>query len=276
MIDLRERLQELADAAIREGATPGPAHAIRRGRRWRRRRIAAATASLLVVALAAGALATGRLTAERDLPAVGPPATVPPEPLARIDLHRNLSGAGFAITNMVTDLASTVEPCAGGSRRAELVGYVRSERYRRLVMIVAVPPKPGETAVCWTAEMFELSGAGSFSARAGATAAEIPLTVAGKNSDVYGTVQGQVTRRAARVRVEFTGGRRPLDLPVIDTAGRYPVNFFAAFFAQDPDRPGHPRPWTVARLTAIDAAGRPVATCKVERTPIGQARCAGG
>jgi hypothetical protein len=274
MLDLREHLQELADAAVREGATPGPAHAIRRGRR-RRRRIAAATASLLVAALAAGALATGRLTVGRDLPAVGPPATVPLQPLARIDLHTDLSGAGFAISHMVVDLASMVEPCAGGSRRAELVGYVRSERYRRVVMIVAVPPEPGETAVCWTAEMFELGGAGSMSP-AGATSADIPLTVAGMNSDVYGTVQGQVTRRAARVRVEFSDGRRPLDLPVIDTGGRYPVNFFASFFPQDPARPGHPRPWTVARLTAIDAAGRPVATCEVESLPSGDRRCAGG
>jgi hypothetical protein len=274
MIDLRERLQELADAAVREGATPGPAHAIRRGRR-RRRRIAAATASLLVAALAAGALATGRLTVGRDLPAVAPPATVPAQPLARIELHRDLSGAGFPITHMVRDLAPMVEPCAGGSRPAELVGYVRSERYRRLVMIVAVPPEPGESAVCWTAERFELGGGGGMGP-AGATPADTPLTVAGTNSDVYGTVQGQVTRRAARVRVEFGDGRRPLDLPVIDTGGRYPVNFFAAFFPQDPGRPGRPRPWTVARLTAIDAAGRPVATCPVEWRPSSEPRCAGG
>ena len=32
MLDLHERLQELADAATRQGATPGAAHAIRRGR----------------------------------------------------------------------------------------------------------------------------------------------------------------------------------------------------------------------------------------------------
>jgi hypothetical protein len=274
MIDLRERLQELADAAVREGATPGPAHAIRRGRQ-RRRRITAATASLLVAALAAGALVSGRLTVGSDLPAVGPPPTVPPQPLARLDLHRDLSGASFPIRQMVRDLASSVEPCAGGSRRAELVGYVRSDRYRRLVMIVAVPPEPGEIAVCWTAELFELGGAGSLSA-SGATSTDTPLTVAGRNSDVYGTVQGQVTRRAARVRVEFRDGRRPLDLPVIDTGGRYPVNFFAGFFPQDPDRPGRPRPWSVARLTAIDAAGRPVATCKVESLPSGDHRCARG
>jgi hypothetical protein len=274
MIDLRERLQELADAAVREGTTPGPAHALRRGRQ-RRRRVAAATASLLVAALAAGVLASGRLAVRNDLPAVGPPPTIPLRPLARLDLHRDLSGASFPITMMYRDLASSVEACAGGSRPAKLVGYVRSERYRRLVMIVAVPSRPGETGVCWTAEMFELGGAGSFSARAGATSAEEPLTAAGTNSDVYGTVQGQVTRRAARVRVEFSDGRRPLDLPVIDTGGRYPVNFYASFFPQDPDRPGHPRPWTVARLIAIDAAGRPVATCKVESLPDGVHRCAG-
>jgi hypothetical protein len=274
MIDLRARLQELADAATRDGTTPGPAHAIRRGRQ-RRRRVAAVTASLLVVALAAGGLLSGRLGGGRELPAVRPPATVPLLPLARLDLHTDLSGAGFVIDHMYQDLASVVEPCAGGSRRAEMVGYVRSEQYRRLVMVVAAPAKPGETAVCWTAEMFELGGAGTMGS-VGATSAEDPLTAAGKNSDRYGTVQGQVTRRAARVRVEFTDGRRPLDLPVIDTGGRYPVNFFAAFFPQDPARPGHPRAWTVARLTAIDAAGRPVATCSVGSAAAGRPGCPPG
>jgi hypothetical protein len=43
LVDLRAHLQELADAT-REGTTPGPAAAVRRGRQ-RRRRIAAATAS---------------------------------------------------------------------------------------------------------------------------------------------------------------------------------------------------------------------------------------
>ena len=60
MLDLHQRLQELADAATRDGATPGPAHAIRRGRQ-RRRRIAAGVASLLLVAVVAGAAGTGQL-----------------------------------------------------------------------------------------------------------------------------------------------------------------------------------------------------------------------
>jgi hypothetical protein len=62
---------------------------------------------------------------------------------------------------------------------------------------------------------------------------------------------------------------------VIDTGGRYPVNFYASFFPQDPGRPGRPRRWTVAKLTAIDAAGRPVATCPVEAPPDADPRCAG-
>jgi hypothetical protein len=269
MLDLQAGLKELADAATRHGTTPGPAHAVRRGRQ-RRRRVVAATASLLVVALVAAGLLGGRLGTSRELPAVGPPATMPEAHLARLDLHTDLSGATFPIRQMVRDLASMVEPCAGGGRRAELVGYVRSERYGRVVMVVAVPSRPGEIAVCWTAEVFGLGGGGSMGP-AGATSAADPLTAAGTNSDAFGTVQGQVTKRAARVRVEFRDGRPPLDLPVIDTGGRYPVNFYASFFAQDPGRRGRPWPWTVARVTAIDAAGRPVAACSVgsrdDRTP---------
>ena len=71
MLDLHQRLQELADAATRDGATPGPAHAIRRGRQ-RRRRIAAGVASLLLVAVVAGAAGTGQLANRPPLP-VAPP-----------------------------------------------------------------------------------------------------------------------------------------------------------------------------------------------------------
>ena len=71
MLDLHQRLQELADAATRDGATPGPAHAIRRGRR-RRRRIIGGVASLLLVAVVAGAAGTGQL-GDRPPGPVAPP-----------------------------------------------------------------------------------------------------------------------------------------------------------------------------------------------------------
>ena len=81
MTDLRDRLQELADAATRDGTTPGPAHAIRRGRQ-RRRRIVGGVASLLLVAVVAVAAGTGQL-GDRPPGPVAPPGvpstTVPPE-----------------------------------------------------------------------------------------------------------------------------------------------------------------------------------------------------
>jgi hypothetical protein len=53
MSDLRERFQEVADAAAREGRTPGAAAAIRRARQ-RQRCLAGGVASLLVVLVLAG------------------------------------------------------------------------------------------------------------------------------------------------------------------------------------------------------------------------------
>ena len=87
MLDLRQHLQELADAATRDGATPGPTHAIRRGRQ-RRRRIAAGVASLLLVAVVAGAAGTGQLGNQPSRP-VTPATTPPPAPdlQVRTDKH---------------------------------------------------------------------------------------------------------------------------------------------------------------------------------------------
>jgi hypothetical protein len=261
MTDLRQRLEELADAATRDAATPGPAAALRRGRQ-RRRRTAAATASLLVVALVSGGLLSGRLAAGPELPTVSPPATLPLLPLARLEVQTGKPPAESVEDYMYRDLAAVVKACTGGSGTAEMVVAVRSSKFRRLVMVVAAPPEPGQTAGCWTAETFEFGGAGNIST-AGATPVDRPLTAAGDNRDRYGTVLGQVTKQARRVRVEFRDGRPPLDLPVLDAGPRYPVNFFATFFPQDPSRPGRPPDWMVAKLTAIDAAGRPVASCPV-------------
>jgi hypothetical protein len=63
---------------------------------------------------------------------------------------------------------------------------------------------------------------------------------------------------------------------VIDAGPRYSVNFYAAFFPQDPGRPGRPRAWEVAKLTAIDAAARPLAECAVEGPSGGDPQCRAG
>ena len=60
MIHLRDHLQELAEAAAREGRTAGPMAAIRRGRQ-RRRRLAGGTAALLAAVLVAGAVGAENL-----------------------------------------------------------------------------------------------------------------------------------------------------------------------------------------------------------------------
>jgi hypothetical protein len=76
MSDLRERLQELAEAAARHGRTPGPQAALRRGRR-RRLRLAGGTAVLLALVLLAGLLGSERL-ASRPAPLAPPTTTSPP------------------------------------------------------------------------------------------------------------------------------------------------------------------------------------------------------
>jgi hypothetical protein len=61
------------------------------------------------------------------------------------------------------DLEPTVRHCTG-TARVELIGYVRSQELRRLIMVVAKPPAPGAPGVCWTSGVFEFGGAGSFAA----------------------------------------------------------------------------------------------------------------
>jgi hypothetical protein len=77
MSDLRERLLEAAEAAARQGRTPGAAAAVRRGRQ-RRRRLIAGAASLVVLVLLAGTLGVDRLTSRRTPLAPAPTTTAPP------------------------------------------------------------------------------------------------------------------------------------------------------------------------------------------------------
>jgi hypothetical protein len=257
MIDLRERLQELADAATRQGATPGPADAIRRGRR-RRRRIAAVTASLLAVGLVAGAAATGRLADQPDLPAVAPPTTapLPAGPDVRHDLpgNRSTQDMGFE------DLSGELRRCQGSaSDRAELIGYVHSKEWHRVWMVAAKPPKPGATGLCWTSGLFEGGGAGVLSGASRPRPVDRPLTASGSLSTRFGTIDGQVVKRAVRVQVRFRDGRPPLQLGVVQSGDRYPVNFYIGFYPANGAR-GEDE-WPPAEVAAFDAQGRQLARC---------------
>ena len=257
MNDLRNRLQELADAASRDSTTPGPAAAIRRGRR-RRRRVLGTAASLLAVALVAGAAGIGAV-ADRSAPALDGSATRRP--------RRGVPSRPVPVEQTIfDDLAREVRRCPGGvsgEGEVERIGYVRSRTYRRIWMAVAKPPAPEDTGICWTSGVFGLDGSGGYGGLRRPRPAATPLTASGTGGTTA-SIEGQVAKRAVRVRVRFRDGRPPQDLPVIDTGRDYPVNLYVGFFRQ-----GHQGArddteyWAPSEVTALDAAGRPVASCTV-------------
>jgi hypothetical protein len=256
MIELRERLQELADAAARDGAVPGPAHAIHRGRQ-RRRRIAAVTASLLVVALASGAAVTGRLADQPDRPAIAPATTapLPVDPDVRHDLPGNRSTQDMAFD----DLSAELRRCRASAAKAELIGYVHSREWHRVWMVAAKPPRPGASGLCWTSGLFSGGGAGMFGGASRPVPVAEPLTASGSLSTRFGTIEGQVVKRAVRVQVRFRDGRPPAQLGVVQAGDRYPVNFYVGFYPANGAR-GEDE-WPPAEVAAFDAQGRQLARC---------------
>jgi hypothetical protein len=258
MIELRERLQQLADAAARDGAVPGPAHAIHRGRQ-RRRRIAAVTASLLVVALASGAAVTGRLADQPDRPAIAPATTapLPVDPDVRHDLPGNRSTQDMAFD----DLSAELRRCRASAAKAELIGYVHSREWHRVWMVAAKPPRPGASGLCWTSGLFSGGGAGGFSGASRPVPVTDPLTASGSFGGRFGTIEGQVVKRAIRVQVRFRDGRPPLQLGVVKAGDRYPVNFYIGFFPGKGG--GGEHEWPPAEVAAFDAQGRQLARCTI-------------
>lgn len=255
MIDLREHLQELADAAARHGSTPGPAAAIHRGRQ-RRRRIAGVVAAVLAVTLAVGSGVTGRLVGRQDLPATSPVTTLPPLP--ELDLLGEWP-ASAADEAAGLQMEPQVRGCPGGIIRGGTpIVRFRSAEYRRLVFIGGKPPASGETTVCWAVGIYDLeTGAGKLSRPVRPVSVAIPgqvdLTADLDDGPGYGAVYGQVDKRAYRVRVRFTESNRPiLDVAVIQAANQYLVNFYVGLF---------PRGWTPGEVTAFDAEGRQLAGC---------------
>jgi hypothetical protein len=256
MVDLRERLQELADAATRDGATPGPAHAIRRGRR-RRRHLAALTASLLVVALVAGATVAGRLAGRPDRPAIAP-ATTASRP-AGPDVRHDLPGTRSTQDMAFDDLSAELRRCRASAARAELIGYVHSREWHRVWMVAAKPPRPGASGLCWTSGLFSGGGAGMFGGASRPVPVAEPLTASGSLSTRFGTIEGQVVKRAVRVQVRFRDGRPPAQLGVVQAGDRYPVNFYVGFYPANGAR-GEDE-WPPAEVAAFDAQGRQLARC---------------
>jgi hypothetical protein len=282
MSDLRDRLQELAEAAARQGRTPGPQAARRRGRRRQLRlALAGGTAALLMLALLA-AIGTDRLV-DRQAP-LAPPATtrpsaitpstsapevsIPPDP-GEVQLPAG-SPPGAVGAGMVQDVASELARCQGGDPDGPKVLVAWSQAHSQTWLIVAKPPRPGENWLCWATGLFDAGGGGMLGNKGGPASPLKPLQATGAGNiraggRYWGQVLGAVTKRAARVRVVFRQGIAPLDLVPIQAGDRFPVNFYVGFYRQlERDKgPG----WPVTSVIAYDQAGRKVAECQATAGP---------
>jgi hypothetical protein len=272
MLDLREHLQELADAATREGVTPGAAAAVRRGRR-RRRHIVAGVAALLLVAVAAGATGTRQLGDQPSRPVT--PATTPP-PAPDLQVRTAKPRPGSLEEDAFRQLTSELRRCPGGSSiPADLIGYVWSERYGRLWMVAAKQPPAQETRFCWTSGLFDVTGNGSrWGARRVASLTSPLTSLGGRSNDEPWEIEGRVSKEATRLQLRFWDGRAPMDLPIVKAGSRYPVNFYAGLFPPGPTS-RQQRWWPADTLTALDAAGRTIVTCRVGPPGDGTPKCPG-
>ena len=276
MSDLGERFQELADAAAREGRIQGAAAAIRRARQ-RRLRLGGGVASLLVVLLVAGAMLVDRLAGGPDapgtLPAVGPPSTlsVPGMGAVRTDQPR----AGTPEHRLLTGMTSVLNRCRGGGA-PELIGWVRGHGW--VVMVAAKPPRPGEGWVCQVHGLLPPDGNPGVSSERWVLEGLSPpprkrLAAIGSSLDVpagrgmLAYAQGYATKQAARVRLLLEDRRPPLEFGLVDPGDRFPVKFFLDLFAV-----ASAKRWTIARVLALDQAGRVIAQCTPGAPPVGDCR----
>jgi hypothetical protein len=279
MSDLRERLQELADLAARQGRTPGP-EAARRGARRRRLQAAGGTAVLLAVVLLAVTVGADRLAGPAPL---APPATTRPAgvttsttpPAVSImpdpgEVQRPVgSPPGRVGEQMVHDLASVVAECKGGAPNEPITLLAWGKAHHRYWLIAAKPQGPGENWLCWGSGLFEGGGAGSMGTDS--TMPLTPLRASGssniRDGDQYwGHIVGYVPKRATRVRVLFDRGIPPLELQTIQAGDRYPVNFYAGWY-QLPAKDKRAATWQVVRVIAFDKDGRKVAECQATSGP---------
>jgi hypothetical protein len=259
MIRLRDHLQELAEAAAREGRTAGPTAAIRRGRQ-RRRRLAGGAAALLAAVLVAGAVGADQLgPGGRDLAPTSPPSRPGfPAKLATYAATVANGSAEAAVLGLLTDRSEGLGACKGGrpgDERIIAVGPLPNQQ--GVWMMAARPPLPGEQRLCW---MFAFGNQRNLGAPLAYAGAPPPLTslvaMAGGDPSKL-IVEGYVTKQAARVRFVLAGGNPPLDLEPLPSGSEFPVNFFVAVVPW----PGSKEQLPVERLIALDGSGRAITSC---------------
>jgi hypothetical protein len=280
MSELRQRLQEAADAAAREGRTPTAAALVTRGRR-RRLRLVGGAAALTVLVLVAVTVGTDRLTGQ---PApLAPSATTRPREITASTGNPDVSivpdpgevqlpaGAppGTVGQGMVRDVATQLARCKGGDPD-EKVLVAWGTAHGRTWLIEAKPPRPGENWLCWATGLFDNGGAGSMGKEGGPQSPLKPLRAFGAQNihsggQYWGQVIGAVTKQATRVQVLFRKGIAPLELEPIQAGDRFPVNFYVGFYRQPQEDKN--LEWWVTRVIAYDQTGRKVAECQATAGP---------
>jgi hypothetical protein len=265
MTNLRDLLQELAEAAARDGRTAGPVAAIRRGRQ-RRRRLAAGGAALLAAVLAAGAVGTGHLRLDgHQVPAS--PSTRPRFPAKLADYAATVANgsAEAAVLRLLTDPDPRSEglgACKGGRPQdVRIVAVGRLPGRQGVWMIAARPPLPNQRRLCW---MFAFGNQHQISSPVAYAGTPPPLTTLHASSSGDPSklvVDGYVTKQATRVRFILAGGKPPLDVAPLQSGNDFPVNFFVAVIPW----PGSKEKLPVERLVALDNSGREIASCWPER-----------
>jgi hypothetical protein len=274
MSQLRERLQEAADAAVREGRHPTAAALVRRGRRRRLRRVGG-TASLIALVLLVGTLGVDWLTSQPTplAPATSSTSAPPPTSVTAVTpLDVEVHAGTFQVADpagMVRDVTGVIKRCGGATGKPEVRAWARV--LGKWWLLAAKPPPPGKDWLCWADGLMEGNGAGGIGTRGGPSERLKPLQASGASTGVagnrlLGVVSGTVTKQAARLRVFFHEGR-PLDLVPVDAGNRFPVNFYAGFWLQPAPERTKQLQWMVARVVAYDEAGRRIAECRATLGP---------
>jgi hypothetical protein len=279
MSELRERLQEAAEAAVREGRHPTAAALVRRGRR-RRLRLVGGTAALVALAVVAGMVGADRLS-DRPLPltptpTAGPPSTTiptkatvpPPRWIPSVTPLRVKAQPGPYPGpdpgGIVRDVTSLVGGCQGSSR---VRLWARAQG--KVLLVAAKPPRPGQQRVCRASGLMNQGGGGVLGGGPSEAVKPLGATFAGGGGNRHlAVVSGMVTKRAVRLRVLFHKGP-PLDLVPVEAGDQFPVNFWAGLFLEGgpPPAEGQQRVLAVDRVLAFDQAGNQVAACRMRLGP---------
>jgi hypothetical protein len=279
MSELRERLQEAADAAAREGRHPPAAALVSRGRR-RRLRVVVWPAMLVVLVVVAGMVGADRL-GDRPLPftptptagststtiptraTVRPPRWIPSVTPLRVKARPG-PYPGPDPGGIVRDVTSLVGGCQGTSR---VRLWARAQG--KVWLVAAKPPRPGQQRVCWASALMNQGGGGVLGGGPSEAVKPLGATFAGGGGNRHlGVVSGTVTKRAVRLRVLFHKGP-PLDLVPVQAGDQFPVNFWAGLFLEGgpPPAEGQERVLAVDRVLAFDQAGNQVAACRMRLGP---------